>query len=135
MMTTSEAAKLMGCTVVAVDNLLKAGVLGYLANDGLVERIYRFVGRAEIDAFINELAAKVQEVASVDDSEMRLISASNYKMTTAVPHIISGKIRAYVLREDPVRLDTIYLNIVDMQREKRADPQRSRLMKFVFIWM
>ncbi len=126
MVTTSEAAKLMGCTVVAVDELLKAGLLGYVINEGLGERIYRFVERAEIDAFINKLESNVQVTSTVNDAEMRPIASSNYKATAAAPHIFSGGIRVYVLPGHPVRLDTIYLNIEDTQREKRADSFRFR---------
>ncbi len=124
MVTTSEAAKLLGCTIAVVDNLLKAGLLGYAANEGLGERIYRFVDRAEIDALIIQLKAKVQVTSRINDAEMRYIAASNYKVTVAVPHILSGNIRVYVLPGHPVRLDTIYLNIEDTQREKRADTSR-----------
>ncbi|UIK14496.1 TniQ family protein (plasmid) [Rhizobium leguminosarum] len=124
MMTTSEAAKLMGCTAIGIDHLLKAGLLGYLPNDGLGERIFRFVARTEVETFMDKLAANIEPVASIDDLEVRRIAASNYKVTAAVRHILNGDIRACVLRGEPVRLDTIYLNIEDMQREKRADPSR-----------
>ncbi|WP_281410473.1 TniQ family protein [Rhizobium laguerreae] len=122
--TTSEAAKMMGCTAIRIDHLLKAGLLGYLPNDGIGERIFRFVTRTEVENFIDKLAAIIEPVASIDDLEVRRIAASNYKVTAAVRHILSGDIRACVLRGEPVRLDTIYLNIEDMQREKRADPSR-----------
>ncbi|TAV45456.1 hypothetical protein ELI30_27825 (plasmid) [Rhizobium leguminosarum] len=124
MVTTSEAAKMLGCTAIGIDDLLKAGLLGYSPNDGLGDRIFRFVAKTEIEEFLQNLTESVEEVDEIDSTQMRPIAASNYKITKAVPHVLGRTIKAAVLCGHPVRLDTIQLSIEDMIREKRAEPKK-----------
>lgn len=132
MLTTSVAAKLLGCTAIGIDDLLKAGLLGYLPNEGLGERIFRFVAKEEVGVFLKKLETIVEQVDAIDTSAMRPIAASNYKLTTAVQHVLGGRINAAVVRGNPIRLDSIHLNIEDMLREKRVDPKRRRNVRMKY---
>ena len=101
-------------------------MLGYQSNDGLRERIFRFVAKDEVEGLLKKLETIVEEVDAIGTPTMRPIAASNYSLTTAVQHVLGGKINAAVVRGNPIRLDNINLNVEDMLRQKRADPKRRR---------